>query len=105
MSEGIRFLLSEQIIELLSFDPQLTVLEWLRTEARRRGTKEGCAEGDCGACTVVVGELHDGSVRYRAFNACILLLATLDGRQLITVEDLARRGTRLCDEPVCHVSR
>ncbi len=92
MSEGIRFLLSEQIIELLSFDPQLTVLEWLRTEARRRGTKEGCAEGDCGACTVVVGELHDGSVRYRAFNACILLLATLDGRQLITVEDLARRG-------------
>ena len=92
MSEGIRFFLCEQRIELSGFDPQLTVLEWLRTEARRRGSKEGCAEGDCGACTVVIGELHGGSLRYRAFNACILLLATLDGKQLLTVEDLAREG-------------
>ena len=92
MSEGIRFLLGEQTIEVSGFDPQLTVLEWLRTTVRRRGSKEGCAEGDCGACTVAVGELHDGSVRYRAFNACILLLATLDGKQLITIEDLATSG-------------
>lgn len=92
MSEGIRFFLCEQLIELSGFDPQLTVLEWLRTQARRRGSKEGCAEGDCGACTVVIGELHDGSLRYRAFNACILLLATLDGKQLLTVEDLAGEG-------------
>ena len=89
MSEGIRFILGDQLIELSSFDPQLTVLEWLRSDARRRGSKEGCAEGDCGACTVVIGELYEGSLRYRAFNACILLLAMLDGKQLLTVEDLA----------------
>jgi len=92
MSEGVRFLLGEKLVEVLSFDPQLTVLEWLRSDACRCGTKEGCAEGDCGACTVVIGELRDGTVSYRAFNACILLFATLDGKQLITVEDLATDG-------------
>ena len=89
MSAAIRFLLDEELVELSGFDPQLTVLEWLRNDRRRRGSKEGCAEGDCGACTVVVGELSNGKLRYRALNACILLLATLDGKQLLTVEDLA----------------
>jgi xanthine dehydrogenase large subunit len=85
---SVRFVLGGQVVEVSGFDPQLTVLEWLRTEAGRPGSKEGCAEGDCGACTVVLGELHDGGIRYRAVNACIQLLATLDGLQLITVEDL-----------------
>jgi len=92
MSGVIRFLLGERQVEVADFDPQLTVLDWLRTAERRCGTKEGCAEGDCGACTVVVGDLQDDGIRYLAFNACILLLATLDGKQLITVEDLARDG-------------
>jgi xanthine dehydrogenase small subunit len=92
MSDGIRFLLGERTVEVKDFDPQTTVLDWLRIQAQRTGTKEGCAEGDCGACTVVVGELQGDSIRYRAFNACILLLATLDGKQLITVEDLASDG-------------
>jgi len=92
MSDGIRFLLGERAVEVRDFDPQTTVLDWLRIQAQRMGTKEGCAEGDCGACTVVVGELQGDSIRYRAFNACILLLATLDGKQLITVEDLASDG-------------
>ncbi len=89
MSGAIRFLLGDRLIEASDFDPQLTVLDWLRMN-RHTGTKEGCAEGDCGACTVVVGDLAGDEIRYRSFNACIQLLATLDGRQLIIVEDLAQ---------------
>jgi xanthine dehydrogenase large subunit len=87
---GLRFVMGGRIVEVSGFDPLLTVLEWLRCHANRPGSKEGCAEGDCGACTVVLGELDEaaGGIRYRAVNACIQLLATLDGRQLITVEDL-----------------
>jgi xanthine dehydrogenase small subunit len=67
-----------------------TVLEYLREGLRRTGTKEGCAEGDCGACTVVLGELSaDGSrVEYRAINSCIRFLPTIDGQELVTVESL-----------------
>jgi xanthine dehydrogenase small subunit len=85
----IRFLLGDTPVEVAGEDPQLTVLEWLRTRMRRTGTKEGCAEGDCGACTVAVGTLDGERIRYRAYNSCIQLLATLDGKQLVTVEDLA----------------
>ncbi|HLF30310.1 MAG TPA: xanthine dehydrogenase small subunit [Xanthomonadales bacterium] len=93
MGASIRFLLGNEVQELSGFDPQMTVLEWLRTHARRTGTKEGCAEGDCGACTVAVGEPGPQGVRYRAFNSCIQLLPTLDGKQLLTVEDLAGSGS------------
>jgi len=85
----IRFLLGGQERRLDSVDTTLTVLDYLRDHARRTGTKEGCAEGDCGACTVVVVRPEGDSLRYQAINACIQLLATLDGSQLLTVEDLA----------------
>ncbi|MDB0280379.1 xanthine dehydrogenase small subunit [Acinetobacter seifertii] len=73
--------------------PTMTVLQFLReyTQAdktRQTGTKEGCAEGDCGACTVVIGELVNDSLQLRSVNACIQFLATLDGKALLTVEDL-----------------
>jgi xanthine dehydrogenase small subunit len=88
----IRFLLDGEVIEVEDPDPSGTVLDHLRYTLRRTGTKEGCAEGDCGACTVVLGELDGEAVKWRAVNACILFLPMLDGKALRTVESLSRRG-------------
>src|SRR6202045_2895266 len=71
------------------FAPRTTLLDWLREEAGATGTKEGCGEGDCGACTVVLSRPTGGGVSYEPVNACILLLGQIDGAELITVEDLA----------------
>lgn len=85
----VRFLLGDEPRELGTIDPNTTVLNYLRLRERRGGTKEGCGEGDCGACTVALGVVEDGRLTYRAVNACIQLIGTLDGKQLLTVEDLA----------------
>jgi len=84
----IRFLLDDEVIEVEDVDPIGTVLDYLRYTLRRTGTKEGCAEGDCGACTVLLGELDGEAVKWRALNACILFLPMLDGKALRTVESL-----------------
>jgi len=85
---AIRFLLDGRIHGVENFPPTTTVLQYLRDHLGRCGTKEGCAEGDCGACTVVLAELRGSEVEYRAINACIRLLPTLDGKALFTVESL-----------------
>jgi xanthine dehydrogenase small subunit len=86
----VRFLLDGRVVCAEKVSRTTTVLEYLREGLRRTGTKEGCAEGDCGACTVVLGELSaDGSrVEYRAVNSCIRFLPTIDGQELVTVESL-----------------
>jgi xanthine dehydrogenase small subunit len=85
----LRFRFRGRDVELNGFSPRATVLDWLREDALAKGTKEGCNEGDCGACTVVLARLRQGRLRYDPVNACILLLGQLDGAELITVEDLA----------------
>jgi xanthine dehydrogenase small subunit len=92
----IRFFHRGAVVEIADAAPTRTVLEWLREDARCTGTKEGCAEGDCGACTVVVGELDAaGSLSLQPVNACIRFLPTLDGKALFTVEDVAGAGGAL----------
>ncbi|MEL7022988.1 MAG: xanthine dehydrogenase small subunit [Pseudomonadota bacterium] len=92
MREEVRFLLDGKLVQLRNVAPTRTVLEYLREDLVRTGSKEGCAEGDCGACMVVVADLHEGELRYLAINSCIQFLATLDGKALITVESLSRDG-------------
>lgn len=90
----IRFLLNAVEHQVENTDPNTLLLAYLRDHLGKMGTKEGCASGDCGACTVVLGELFAGELRYRAINACITPLGSIHGRQLITVEDL-QRGPKL----------
>ncbi|KEA62197.1 Xanthine dehydrogenase [Marinobacterium lacunae] len=90
----IRFLLNRELRVEDHLDPNMTVLNYLRTQARKTGTKEGCASGDCGACTVVLGELDGERIRYRSVNSCLTFVSALNGKQLITVEDL-KQGDRL----------
>jgi xanthine dehydrogenase small subunit len=88
----IRFIRRGKVVELAQFSPRRTLLDWLREDQRLTGTKEGCAEGDCGACTVVLGKLKQGKLVYEPVNACILLLGQVEGCEVITVDDLAADG-------------
>ncbi len=93
----IRFLFNDEPVTLEQNAPEQTVLEYLRTISMHRGTKEGCASGDCGACTVVVASAittHEGEpqLHYASLNSCITFLGTLHGKQLLTVEHLANAG-------------
>jgi xanthine dehydrogenase small subunit len=94
MKNSVAFILDGKIVEIgfdrsSSLTPTTTVLNYLRALPQHRGVKEGCAEGDCGACTVVVGELRpDNTIDYRAVDSCLLFLPMIHGKQLITVENL-----------------
>jgi xanthine dehydrogenase small subunit len=92
MRNEIRFLRGGREVRLSGFSPTLTLLDYLRLHERALGTKEGCAEGDCGACTVVLRRCVDGHVTYAPVNSCILFAGQADGADVIAVDDLANGG-------------
>ena len=89
MRKEVRFLRRGQEVRLDNLNPMLTLLDYLRLYERALGTKEGCAEGDCGACTAVLRKVVDGRLVYQPVNACILLAGQADGSDVIAVDDLA----------------
>tara|TARA_A100001035_G_C27746266_1_gene484133 strand:+ start:19 stop:1455 length:1437 start_codon:yes stop_codon:yes gene_type:complete len=95
VSDTIQFLFSNQIYKIKNPDPNKTILNYVRDDLKKTGTKEGCAEGGCGACTIVLGELQKNKIIYKAINACIAFLPTLNGKQLILVEDLIGNNQKL----------
>ncbi len=89
-TKPLRFFRRGAIVTLPAVDPSRTLLEVLREDLHCTGTKEGCLEGDCGACTVVLGEADGDQVQYSAINSCIRLAHSVDGMALWTVEDLTQ---------------
>ncbi|TFG62807.1 MAG: 2Fe-2S iron-sulfur cluster binding domain-containing protein [Spirochaetales bacterium] len=88
MKQSVRFLLNDRVREL-ALPPALTVLDVLRRHLGLTGTKEGCREGECGACTVLVGEPEGDAIRYRAMTSCLLPFGEIDGKHLVTIEGLS----------------
>ena len=95
MQQTISFVLDGKIQTLEfneQFSPTTTVLNYLRKSATHKGVKEGCAEGDCGACTLVIGELNNEQrITYKAMDSCLVFLPMIHGKQLITVENLKQQ--------------
>ncbi|MEZ4393456.1 MAG: xanthine dehydrogenase molybdopterin binding subunit [Polyangiales bacterium] len=92
MGDGIRFVLDGRPVEIRGERTTTTLLQWLRASGRT-GTKEGCAEGDCGACTVALREVnHAGAPQWQAVNSCLLLLPMLEGREVRTVEGIGEEA-------------
>ena len=93
-SNKIKFVWKNKIYLISEPDPNETILNYVRLKLKKTGTKEGCAEGGCGACTVVLGELINNNIIYKAINSCIAFVPSLAGKQLILVEDLvSKNGT------------
>ena len=94
ITNKVQFIYENKLIELENPDPNQTILNFIRDKLKKTGTKEGCAEGGCGACTIVLGELENKKIKYKAINSCISFTPTLHGKQLIVVENLvSKNGT------------
>ena len=87
----ISFLLNDRIVNT-PLSPATTLLDFIRYEADLRGTKIGCREGDCGACTVLVGTLNGDDVKYKCVTSCLTPIANVSGKHVVTVEGLNLEG-------------
>ena len=94
-SSNIEFVYQDRIFKVKNSDPNEILLNYIRIKLKKIGSKNGCSEGGCGACTVVLGELKNNNINYKAINACITFLPTLQGKQLILVEDLISKDGSL----------
>ena len=92
ISKNLSFLLNDELVELDPVSPTLTILDFLRKDRRLCGSKKGCVDGECGACTVTIGELQGSKMSYQAVNACISFVSSLHGKHLITVEGIKQNG-------------
>ncbi len=93
----VNFILDGEIVNIRfgkvsGISPTTTLLKYLRSLHSHKGTKEGCAEGDCGACTVVLAELNDNKLEYKAVNSCLVFLPMVHGKQVITIENIEENG-------------
>lgn len=89
MQNELRFHLNDKLVQLTAFDPTTTLLDFIREQKQLKGTKEGCNEGDCGACTIALGSVEQNEVVYRPVNACIQLLGMMHGKHIMTVDHLS----------------
>ena len=83
----IEFILNETDVST-DLPPGMTVLDFVRYHKDLKGTKIGCREGDCGACTILVGELIDNEVRYRSMTSCLMPLANAAGKHIVSIEGI-----------------
>ena len=95
VSDTIQFIYNNKIYKIKNPDPNQTILDFIRSSLKKTGTKEGCAEGGCGACTIVLGELKDKKIIYKSINSCISFLPIIDGKHLILIENLSLDSSHL----------
>ena len=89
VSDTIQFVYNNKIHKVQNPNPNQTILDFIRSDLKKTGTKEGCAEGGCGACTVVIGELKNNKLIYKSINSCISFLPVINGKHLILIENLS----------------
>jgi len=101
-AQTLRFVRRGQPVALGNVAPDRTLLEVLREDLQLTATKEGCGEGDCGACTVVLAQAVNGKLQYQAINSCIRLAHSVDGMAVFTAEDLSAPTLKAGASPDLH---
>ena len=95
VSDTIQFVYNNKIYKIKNPDPNQTILDFIRSDLKKTGTKEGCAEGGCGACTIVLGEIKNKKLIYKSINSCISFLPIINGKHLILIENLSSGSDKL----------